>query len=270
MVNGVCYFTPPFTVTVGGICSELNIRSQDCSWATLMQRFVLQPLLDAAERTTGVRLNATTLADLVSRFATGAGSIITVDCAYFSADATRLTQGNVSVDLAARLRLFGREVKLGAGWNFRATGQTADGVVSSIIQSLFSTSRPECPNPPAGHDQPRPDTGVRSQTLTAALMQPTVDEGGVATVSATFDANALRYPAVTVRWGDGATSTIPAGESQTVTASHSYANEANPTIAVTVQDAGAHTRQLVARVLNVKPERRRSAPRRPLRTSATS
>ena len=66
----------------------------------------------------------------MNRFATGAGSIVTVDCAYFSADATRLTQGNVSVDLAARLRLFGREVKLGAGWNFRATGQTADGVVS--------------------------------------------------------------------------------------------------------------------------------------------
>ena len=61
VVNGVCYFTPPFTVTVGGICSELNIRSQDCSWSTVMRRFVLQPLLAAAERTTGVRLDEATL-----------------------------------------------------------------------------------------------------------------------------------------------------------------------------------------------------------------
>ena len=64
----------------------------------------------------------------------------------------------------------------------------------------------------------------------------------------------MRYPAVTVHWGDGHTSTIPAGESRVVTATHTYANQSRPLVTLVVQDAGAFTQRLSASVLNVSPE----------------
>jgi PKD repeat protein len=257
MVNGTCYFTPPFRVTVPGICAALGIPSSsaDCSWAGLMRRYVQPALIAAIEKATGLDFAENTFEDaittLVDRFADGAGSIINIDCAYFSADATGLARGDVDVDLATRLRLFGHPLEFGASWDFRVRSGSPDAVLAGIFRTLFSPSATKCPALPAGHEEVRDD--IPSRRLTAALAPSVADEAGEVTLSGTFDDGSSDYPAVQVDWGDGSTSTIPAGASQTVSATHSYANDGNYPVTAIVQDAGAHAQQLTATVRNVAP-----------------
>ena len=262
--DGVCYFTPPFGVTVPGICSALGIpsNSPDCSWFGLMRRYVEPALIQAIEKATGLDFNDATFEDaittLVDRFADAAGSIVNVDCAYFSADASRLARGEVDVEMATKLRLFGFPLEFGTKWNFRASGGSPDQVLAGIFKTLFSPSATTCPPLPAGHEEVRDD--IPNRKLTATLTPSTVDEGGDVTLTGTFDDGSSDYPAVQVDWGDGSTSTIPAGGSKTVTATHRYPNdgpaglpEARYAVTAVVQDAGAHAQQLVATVRNVAP-----------------
>ena len=262
--SGTCYFTPPFGVTVPGICQALGIpsASADCSWAGLVRRYVLPALLEAIEETTGMEFDAATFEDaitkLVDRFADGVGSIVNVDCAYFSADASGLARGEVDVDIATRLRLFDHPLEFGASWDFRTKGGSPDEIVAAIFRTIFSPSATTCPALPAGREAPGEE--VPSRKLTAVLSPSTTDEGGSVTLSGTFDAEAGSYPAVRVDWGDGTSSTVPAGSSRTISASHAYPNDGAPglpeagyAVSAVVQDAGAHTVPLSATVRNVAP-----------------
>lgn len=78
---------------------------------------------------------------------------------------------------------------------------------------------------------------VQSATLKATIAPGAVK--GDVRVTATFDDTAIKYPAVNVRRGDGSTTTVPAGESRTVSATHSYPNAGSYGAAVVVNDAGA-------------------------------
>lgn len=252
VVNGTCWATPPFGVSVGGICSALGISnwSSDCSWAGLMRLYVRPALLSAFKSVTGVEFDAAGLTALVNRFANGVGSIVSVDCAYFSADASALARGNVDLAVATKLRLFGHPLEFGTAWNFRAAGGSPDEVFKQILKSLISPSSTSCPALPAGHEQVGND--VPSATLKATIAPGAVK--GDMRVTATFDDTELKYPAVVVRWGDGSTTTLPAGESRTVSATHTYPNAGNYAAMVVVSDGGAYAQQLTADVANATPE----------------
>ncbi len=254
VVGGECYSIPPTTIHVGGICPALNVPSGDCSWSGLMRRYVRPALVAAFENATGVSVNGATfetvLRNLVNGFANASTSIARVDCAYFSADATALAKGEVNVDVAAKLMLFGQPVEFGSRWNFRAGG-SPDEAIKSILRSLFSPSATRCPALPPGHEQPRED--VTNHTLTATLSPQVVNEGDQMTVRATFDDIARRYPPVTVHWGDGTSASIPAGDSRTVSATRRFANESYPLVQLVVKDAGAYSRYVMGGVLNVAP-----------------
>jgi PKD domain len=246
--SGQCWTTPPFRVSVPGICETLGVPSADCSWAGLMRRYVRPAMRSAVHAVTGVWVDETTFATTLTNVLnslSGTGALVSIDCAYFSADASALAQGNVNLELATRLRLFGQPIQFGARWNFAAAGGSPSEIASGIFRSLFSPSSTTCPDQPAA-----PAQGVPSPTLTASLSPSSLDENGETTLRATFDEIAMDYPAVTVVWGDGATTTVPAGESRTITPSHRYANEGNYPVTVAV---GTFTKRLTATVRNVAP-----------------
>jgi PKD repeat protein len=243
--DGQCWTTPPFGVSVPGICETLGVPSADCSWPGLMRRYVRPAMLSAVHSVTGLWVDENTLTNVLNSLTSGTGSLVSIECAYFSADASALAQGNVNLELATRLRLFGQPVQFGARWNFAAAGGSPGEIASKLFQSLFSPSSTTCPDQPAA-----PAQGAPSTTLTASLSPSSLDENGETSVRATFDEIAMDYPAVTVLWGDGATTTVPAGESRTITPSHRYANEGNYPVTVAV---GTFTKQLTARVRNVAP-----------------
>ena len=136
------------------------------------------------------------LATVISRMTASASRLVGVDCAYFSADGTRLTQGNFNVNLAARLRLLGREVNLGAGWNFAVTDGSPDrAVMRSSSRCSHRGRRPArtrrravtCP------PDPRPHTATVSPT--------SLDEGGVATARVDVRRDGHPLPGGAVRLG---------------------------------------------------------------------
>ena len=252
VVGGTCYSIPPTTIRVGGICSELSVPADQCSWGGLMRRYVRPALLTAFENATGVDFDDATFEDvlenLVNGFANGATSIARVDCAYFSANASDLARGAVDVDVAAKLMLFGQPVEFGSRWDFRAGG-SPDQAIKAILRSLFSPSATTCPDLP----REQPGQNVTTNSLTASLAPSVFNEGGETTVRATFDDVAMRYPAVNIHWGDGTTTTIPRGESRTVTATHRFANDGYPLVTLVVDDPGAYTRYVMGGVMNVAP-----------------
>ncbi|MDA0158888.1 PKD domain-containing protein [Solirubrobacter ginsenosidimutans] len=256
VVGGDCWVTPPTSISVAGVCSTLHYTGT-CSWAGLMRAYVRPALLAAFQTATGLSVSDATfdqaLNRLVNGFATAAGSVVNVNCAYFRADASALASGNVNVNLALNASLFGQPLQFGAGWDFRAGG-SPDDTFKSIVRTLFSPSSTTCPAFPAGHEQPAAAAG--GATLQVAEV-PMVDEGDETTVRATFDAMALHYPAVRVLWGDGTASDIAAGEARVVTATHRYAEGGDPVsvypITVTVQDSGASSKSASGKVRNVAP-----------------
>jgi hypothetical protein len=249
VIDGVCYATKPHTIAVGGICAALNISSTSyyCTWAGLMARYVRPALRTALQNVTGAVVSDARLQSLVSQFAQGTSEILRVECAHLRASAGVLAQGNVSVDLAARLRFFGQQVKFGGMWNFNAGG-SPEAVLKSLLES--SSSSRECPPLPAGSEQA--GGNADGFTLTASTT-PGPTEGGEVTLQATFDQTAANYPAVTVGWGDGSEQVIAEGQLRTVAAKHRYVNEGSYPITLTVEDAGAYTRETVSVVQNAAP-----------------
>jgi hypothetical protein len=251
VVDGTCYFTPPATVTVGGICSALGVGN--CSWSGLMA-YVRPALSGAFTRATGLQFSDSSLSALMNGFAGAAGSLVDVDCAYFSADGSQLAKGELNIALAARLRVFGRTLQFGNSWDFGAHGGNPGTVLKNLLGTVLSPSSGTCPAFPAGHEQPAAvDAGATLGTgdVTSA------DEGGTSTLTATFGAPAVHYPPVKVDWGDGTTAVIPGGESRTVTATHSYAEGGAPvtvyTVTAKVEDSGGSAKVLSAKVRNVAP-----------------
>ncbi len=245
MANGRCWTVAPRTVVVDGICVSLGISGSDCSWTGLMNRYIAGPLREAARQATGVTLDLSQLATVISRMTASASRLVGVECAYFHADGSALARGQFNVNLAARLRVLGNEVNLGAAWNFAVTDGSPDRAVMQIIQTLLSPRPAACPAQPAGRDVSPP-----SRTYTATVSPTSLDEGGTVTARVTFDTMAMDYPSVRVTWGDGSWTTIAAGESRTVTATRSYENEGSRPVSVT---SGSITRNFTATVRNVAP-----------------
>jgi hypothetical protein len=248
VVNGQCWLIPPARITIPGVCSMLGISGADCSWSGLVRLYVQPAMRSAVQAISGVWVDAGTftqsLTNVLNRLDNPIGSIVQLQCVYFDADASSLAQGNVNLALATELKLFGQPIRVGARWNFGVTGGSPGEIASAIFRELFSPSSTTCPQMPAA---PPADP---AQTLTASLSQSTLDENQETSVRITFDQMAMHYPSVTVNWGDGASTTVPAGESRTVTVPHRYVKEGNFPVSVI---HGTSTTRMTAVVRNVAP-----------------
>ena len=252
-VNGKCYSLPPAQITFGGLCSALGVPSNDCSWAGVMRRVVRPVLIAAVESVVGDVPDDTfdiKLKSLVERFANLDGyQLVNVECAYFHADASELAKGNVNVTLATKLRLFGQTVQFGADWDFTADDNPRK-MLAGILHSLFWGSTPSCPATP-GEQSPPANSQAVSTTLTPTVME---EDNPETTLRVTFKhADLEGYPGLKVDWADGTSSTIPAGQARTVSATHRYKNHGKYPVKVVVADSGAFSTQATATVTNIAP-----------------
>ena len=263
-INGTCYSIPPFSLHVPGICDAIGIdhNSSDCTFGGIMARYVLPAVLDKVNQATGLNLHASNLQDVIDQLVTTLSnpnvSILSLDCAEFEADARQLAQGQVNATLAARLRLFGHPISLGAHWDFGNFQGNASTWTTQLLQQLLSPQPATCPDIPAGHENQA--MAVADQHLSAQIAPSAVDENGDVTFTGTFSDDASNYPAVVVDWGDGSSDTIAAGTDKTVSHTHRYLNNgpggfavAQYPIRAVVQDGGHDTQELTATVRNVAP-----------------
>jgi hypothetical protein len=260
-----CWVIPPITgPSIPGMCAAVGIdpNSADCSWIGLLNRFVLTPLITKFNQVTGLNLPTNTtdignsITKLVNSLTAPNVSIFSLDCAEFQASATSLAGGNVNVSLAANMHVLGQPLKFGLGWDFSNQNGNAGNWVKTIFQQLLNPHPTECEPIPAGHET----TQLPAQRLTETLTGATIDEGGTVTFHGTFADDAASYPAVVVDWSDGTTTTVPAGTSKTISASHVYPNDGpagDPTaeypVSATVQDQGSDTETANATVNNIAP-----------------
>ena len=264
VISGVCWAVPPITgPTIPGLCSLIGISSSsaDCSWGGLLGKYVLAPLVQKFNQTTGLNLPTTfselqtQINNLVDSINVPNVDILSLDCAEFSLDASLAAQGHVNVSLASKLRVFGHQLEFGFGWNFANFNGNAGDVVKQVIQQLLNPHTTTCDPIPPGHAEPG-----ASQTISGSLSSTKVNEGGTATWTGTFGNTAANYPAVTVDWGDGTSETIAAGTSKTVSKTHTYPqngphgfSHGQYTVAGMVNDTGGNTASSTEGVDNVAP-----------------
>ena len=264
VISGVCWAVPPITgPTIPGLCSLIGISSSsaDCSWGGLLGKYVLAPLVQKFNQTTGLNLPTTfselqtQINNLVDSINVPNVDILSLDCAEFSLDANSAAQGHVNVSLASKLRVFGHQLEFGFGWDFGNFSGNAGDVVKQVIQQLLNPHTTTCDPIPPGHAEPG-----ASQTISGSLSSTKVNEGGSATWTGTFGNTAANYPAVTVDWGDGTSETIAAGTSKTVSKTHTYPqngphgfSHGQYTVAGMVNDTGGNTASSTEGVDNVAP-----------------
>ena len=155
----------------------------------------------------------------------------------------------MNVTLATKLRLFGQTVQFGADWDFSADDNPRK-MLAGILHSLFWGSTPSCPATP-GEQSPPANSQVVSTTLTPTVME---EDNAETTLRVTFKhADLEGYPGLKVDWADGTSSTIPAGQARTVSATHRYKNHGKYPVKVVVADSGAFSAQATATVTNIAP-----------------
>jgi len=260
-----CWVIPPITgPRIPGMCDAVGISSSspDCTWLGLLNRFVLTPLITKFNQVTGLNLPTNTteigqsITNLVNSLTAPNVRILSLDCAEFTAQASSLAGGQVNVSLAAKMSVFGQPLQFGSAWNFANMNGNAGDWVKQIFQQLLHPTSTTCEPIPPGHEVAQ----GAAQHLTTSLTNGTIDEGGTVTFHGTFSDTAASYPAVLVDWSDGTTTTIPAGTSKTVSATHTYPNDgpsgfptAQYPVSATVQDSGGDTDGATATVDNVAP-----------------
>jgi hypothetical protein len=242
MVGGTCWFTPP--IQVPGLCQDLDIPDANggrCSQADVVKALVLIPI---AKTVSGLATASQAIVqaaqDAVDAFVSG--EVFGVNCASLDLQlgTTSLGSGD-TINIGMDLVVFGAPIKFVFEWNFDASWQTnANNLYANIMEAVSGNATVDTCDDASfddvfGSGTSSGGTGETGGTTPAAALMnlsltPAVQEGGVATLTGTFDHALESERTIDVNWGDG--SAIAhigvASAATTFTATHAY-NDDNPT-----------------------------------------